>query len=74
MEKNEEENEDEEEEKNLRCWIGIGSKAYNLIYNPAKFQEKIPNSYGENVSFVQLNLTLEFSEIRGYTLKLNDIS
>ena len=37
LEKNEEENEDEEE-KDLRYWIGIGSKAYNLIYNPAKFQ------------------------------------
>ena len=38
LEKNEEENEDDEQEKDLRCWIGIGSKAYNLIYNPEKFQ------------------------------------
>ena len=48
MKKNEDEKEDQEDEKDLRCWFGIGSKAYNLIYNPAKFQKKIPNSYGEN--------------------------
>ena len=65
MEKNEEENEDEEEEKDLRYWIGIGSKAYNLIYNPAKFQKKTPNSYGETNPFVQTNSTHDFFEIRG---------
>ena len=62
MEKNEEENEDEEEEKDLRYWIGIGSKAYNLIYNPRKFEKKILNSYRENDTFVQTNSTLKFFE------------
>ena len=73
MEKKEEENEDQEEEKDLRCWIGIGSKAYNLIYNPAKLQRKISNSYGENDPFVQTNLTPEFYKMRGYTLQSDDI-
>ena len=65
MKKNEEENEDEEEENDLGCQFGIGPKAYNLIYNPAKFQKKTPNSYGETDPFVQTNLTHEFFEIRG---------
>ena len=64
MKKNEEENEDQEEEKDLRCWFGIGSKAYNVIYNPTKFQKKISNSYAENDPFVQTNSTLECFEIR----------
>ena len=48
MKKNEEEKEDQEDEEDLRCWFGIGSKAYNLIYNAAKIQKKIPKSYGED--------------------------
>ena len=72
MEKNEEENEDEEEEKDLRCWFGIGSKAYNLIYKPSRFQKKIPNSYGENDPIVQTNSTLEFLEIFGPTSIQNE--
>ena len=65
MEKNEEENEDEEEEKDLRCWIGIGSEAHNVINNPAKFQNKKPNIFGDNDPFVSTNSTHLNFKIRG---------
>ena len=66
--KNEEENEEQQERKKMKCWFGIGSKAYNLMYKLEKSQKKIPNSYGENDPFIQINSTLKFFEKRGYTL------
>ena len=67
LKKNKDENEDREDEKDLRCWFGIGSKAYNLIYNSSRFQKKIPNSYEKNDRIVQTNSTLGFLEIFGVT-------
>ena len=63
--KNEEENEEQQERKKMKCWIGIGSKAHNVIYNPAKFQNEKPNIFGDNDPFVPTNSTLKIFEIRG---------
>ena len=63
--KNEEENEEQRERKKMKCWIGIGSKAHNVIYNPAKFQNEKTNILGENDRFVPTNSTLKIFEIRG---------
>lgn len=35
------------------------------IYNPAKFQNKKPNIFGDNDPFVPTNSTLKIFEIRG---------
>ena len=51
--KNEEENEEQQEER--RWNAGIGSKAHNVIYNPAKFQNEKPNIFGDNGPFVSTN-------------------
>ena len=40
-------------------------KAYNVIYNPTKFQNEKPNIFGDNDPFVPTNSTLLISEIRG---------
>ena len=48
--KTEEENEEQQERKKMKCWIG--SKAHNVIYNPAKFQNEKHNIFGDNDSFV----------------------
>ena len=63
--KNEEENEEQQERKKMKCWIGIGSKAHNVICNAAKFQSKSPNIFGDNDSFVPTNSTLKIFEKRG---------
>ena len=63
--KNEEENEEQQERKKMKCWIGIGSKADNVICNPAKFQSKSRNIFGDNDPFVPTNSTLKIFEKRG---------
>ena len=63
--KNEEENEEQRERKKMKCWIGIGLKAHNVIYNPAKFQNEKPNIFGDNDPFVSTNSTHLIFEIRG---------
>ena len=60
--KNEEENEEKQERKKMKCQIGIVSKAHNIIYNPAKFQNESPNIFGDNDLFVPTNSTLLFLE------------
>ena len=63
--KNEKENEEQQERKKMKCWIGIGSKSHNVIYNLAKFQTEKPNIFGDNDSFVPTNSTLKIVEKRG---------
>ena len=62
--KNKEENEEQQERKTMKCWIGIGSKAYDVIYNPAKFQNKKLNIFRDNDPFVSTNSTHLIFEIR----------
>ena len=63
--KNEEENEEQQERKKMKYWVGIGSKAHNVIYNPAKFQNEKPNISGDNDPFLSTNSTHLIFEIRG---------
>ena len=63
--KNEEENEEQQERNKTKCLIGNGSKAHNVIYNPAKFQNESHKTFGNNDPFVPTNSTLLIFEIRG---------
>ena len=44
--KNEDGNGEQQEGTEMKCLIGISSKAYNVIYNPAKFQKEKLNILG----------------------------
>ena len=62
--KNEGENEEQQERKKMKCYIGIGSKAHNVIYNPAKFRNEKLKIFGDNDPFVSTNSNHLIFEIR----------